>query len=516
MKVVFRVDASIQIGTGHVSRCLALATRLKNSGAQCCFVMRRLEGNMIAAVEAMGIPVIALDPPDTGQCSGDLAHSEWLGVDWSVDSNETAAALVPLGTVNWLVVDHYALDVRWESVLRESTENIMVIDDLADRRHDCEILLDQNLQVADDRYLGLLPENTIKLVGPRFALLRPEFARARMNPPLKADRCIARIFVYFGGVDLSGLTLRSLNAIEAIGRNETEVDVVVGAANPHSGDIAEWCQGRDWVNLHNGHNDMAQLMASADLAVGAGGSTSWERCCLGLPSIVVALADNQKPGGEAMGRAGAAIYLGDCKDLMDDDIIGALRLFGQNDALRSHVANVGSALVDGKGTDRVINYLRGAKIKLRPATADDGEQLWQWRNAEENRRYSINPAIIAFPDHQQWFSGVLKSSDQDLLIGEADGDAIGVLRFDHRETAATISVYLVPDRAGRGVGTQLLLAGNRWLAEFRPSAISIKAEILYENKASTRAFAAAGYLPFAGTLRYTPNRVTEKLAAEED
>lgn len=516
MKVVFRTDASIQIGTGHVSRCLALAMRLTNSGAECCFVMRRLDGNMIGAVETTGIPVISLEAPRPGHRCGDLAHSEWLEVDWMVDAKETAAALAPLGAIDWLVVDHYALDEHWERVLRGSAKNIMVIDDLADRRHDCDILLDQNLQVADDRYLALLPENAIKLVGPRFALLRAEFAHARMNAPLRAEQGTTRIFIYCGGVDLPGLTLRALMAIGTIRRNGTMIDVVVGASNPHASDIAEWCQGRDWVNLHNGCSDMAQLMASADLAVGAGGSTSWERCCLGLPSIVVALADNQKPGGEAMGKAGAAIYLGDCEALTDEELIGALRLLSHNNALRSHVAKVGSALVDGKGTDRVISYMRGAKIKLRRATADDCEKLWQWRNAEENRRYSLNATIIALPDHQKWFSDVLKSSDQDLLIGEADGAPVGVLRFDHRETAATISVYLVPNRAGRGEGTQLLHAGSRWLAEFRLSAKAIDAEILYENKASRRAFAAAGYLPFAETLRFTPILVTDKLTAKED
>lgn len=515
MKIVFRADASLQIGTGHVSRCLALATRLKNSGAECCFVMRRLDGNMIAAIETMGIFVISLDAPNSGYRSGDLAHSEWLGVDWTIDSKDTAAALAPLGAIDWLVVDHYALDARWERVLHNSVENIMAIDDLADRPHDCEILLDQNLQVADNRYSALLPENAVKLIGPRFALLRPEFARERMNLPLGAEQGITRIFVYCGGVDLPGLTLRALIATETIWQNRIRIDVVVGSSNPHSSDIAEWCQGRDWVNLHNGCSDMAQLMASADLAVGAGGSTSWERCCLGLPSIIVALADNQKPGGEAMGKAGASIYLGDCEFLMDEELVGALRLLGHNDALRSHIANVARALVDGKGADRVINYMYGAKIKLRRATTDDCDNLWQWRNAEENRRYAHNTSVIAFPDHQKWFSNVLKSSDQDLLIGEVDGVPVGVLRFDHYETASTISIYLVPNHAGRGEGTQLLLAGSRWMAEFHPSVIAIDADILYENTASRQAFSAAGYLPFAETLRYTPNRVTDKLTEED-
>lgn len=218
MKVAFRADASVGIGSGHVMRCLTLAGELKEAGAQIIFICRECEGNLCDLIEKQGIPVARI--------SGELQS-------WEADAFQSLEALKKYGKADWLVVDHYSLDHRWEAGIRNAAEKIMVIDDLADRIHDNDLLLDQNLyEDLENRYNGLAPPHCIKLLGPRYALLRPEFRKARASLR-KRDGIIRRILVSFGGSDPSNETAKALEAIGLLGKPEIAVDVVVGSSNPH-------------------------------------------------------------------------------------------------------------------------------------------------------------------------------------------------------------------------------------------------------------------------------------------
>ena len=494
--MALRVDASDAIGTGHLMRCLTLAEALAGEGHSCRFILRDLPGALPGLVEARGHAVSLLPAPTPGEpTDADLAHGAWLGVTRARDAAETAAVLGE--PVDWLVVDHYALAADWHRGLRPHARRLLAIDDLADRALDCDLLLDQNLQAAPDRYAGLLPAACEALIGPKYALLRPEFAALRAAPP---PRDPGRVLVSFGGIDAPGATLMALEALALAGMDARPVDVVAGPRNPHLPAIRAWCAARAQATWHESA-DMAALMVRAGLAIGAAGATAWERCCLGLPTLLVTIAANQRPGAQALAEAGAALWAGDV-DRTAHDLAAMLLTLERAPGLRDSLGTKAAALVDGLGVARVVRAMTTPAIALRPARAEDCDTVWQWRNDERTRRFIPDPAPILLESHRVWFAGVLSGERAvDLLIGEAAGQPVGVLRFDHAGPLATISIYLVPGRENRGEGRALLRAGHDWLAAHRPATEVIEALVLEGNAASHRAFQAAGYRPYASTWR---------------
>jgi UDP-2,4-diacetamido-2,4,6-trideoxy-beta-L-altropyranose hydrolase len=496
MRIALRVDGSDRIGTGHVVRCLTLADRLAEAGHACHFVMRDHLGAPTGLIETRGFPLTLLPRVD-GSDTGGLAHSHWLGTSQDRDAMDMLAALKE--PVDWLVVDHYALDQQWHRALRPSARHILVIDDIADRIHDCDLLLDQNLQGAAGRYDGLVPPACHVMLGPQYALLKPRFASLRDDRT--ATEGDGAILLYFGGIDAEGATLTALEAVAGAELRHRPIDVVVGDRNPHRAAVADWCAAHSNARFHGGGSDMAALMANAALAVGAAGATAWERCCLGLPTILVTLAENQKPGAAALAREGAAIWLGDFPEVSAETLAAALRTLDAAPHLADVIGRRAAALVDGRGTDRVVRAMDREPIVLRRAGPDDCDAVWTWRNDERTRRHSLDPAPVPLDDHRRWFSSSLANTDRALLIGESAGEPVGVLRYDRVADSATISVYLVPGREGRGEGARLIRAGSDWLVRNWPDVRAIDAEILEANQASSRAFAAAGFIAHLSLYR---------------
>ena len=314
MRVVFRTDASATIGIGHLMRCLTLASELQKNGCEITFIFRELSDSLVALVQGRGFEPIMLPGrlPGRFDCRRDAAATIEC-----IDEKPVR--------VDWLVVDHYEIDRSWESRLRSRAEKIMVIDDLANRAHDCDLLLDQNYyRDQDRRYGGLLPAACAKLLGPEYVLLRPEFlqARARLR---QRDGVIRRILVFFGGGDLGNQTLPAIEAIKALARADIVTDVVVGASNQNSAAVKAVCEATPNMNFHHQIENMAELMASADLALIAGGSTTWERCFLGLPAITVVVADNQEQTAIDVAHQEAGLYLGWADKLTSDDYLDAMR-----------------------------------------------------------------------------------------------------------------------------------------------------------------------------------------------
>jgi len=489
VQIAFRVDGSEAIGTGHIVRCLTLADHLSHEGHSCHFIIRDHPGAPVALIEAKGFSCSLLSPPD-GTGREELAHASWLGISQARDAEESLAALQ--GPVDWLVVDHYALDYRWHVLMRSIASKILVIDDIADRRHDCDLLVDQNLQIRSGRYEGLVPPACDVMLGPRYALLRPRFAELRVA--MTEVRPDGPALVYFGGVDSQGATLTALTAFSEPDMRDRPVDVVVGDLNPHRETIHRWCVERGNARFHSGGSDMPTLMARASIAVGAAGVTAWERCCLGVPTILVTIAENQKPGAAALARECAAIWVGEAGSISSDTIAAALRTLYAAPSLVTALSHRAAALVDGRGTGRIARAMASAPITVRTATADDCLPVWEWRNAEQTRRYFHDPAPVPIDDHRRWFARSLQNPRRALLIGERSGEPVGVLRFDKRDDAvALVSIYLIPGREGKGEGTQLLLAGHDWLARNWPDVTAVEAEVLHANKASSAAFLSAGF-----------------------
>lgn len=494
MKIAFRVDSSLQIGSGHVMRCLTLAEALRERGAETHFMCRELIGHLGGLIEAQGFGVCLLPAPDSGQKSLDWsAHASWLQVHWQQDANDTTEAMQKIGPVDWLVVDHYALDMNWETMLLVTAAKVMAIDDLADRPHACSLLLDQNFYAdMPSRYEGLLPQACTQLLGPRYALLRSEFGTERQRLR-ERDGSVKQLFVFLGGSDTSNQTEIVLSAIQRLNRNDIIVDVVVGEMNPRREAIKSLCSQLPNVNYHCQVSNVAALMATADLAVTAGGSTTWERCCLGLPSLVVSTADNQLKLCAFGAEKGLFHLLGRSGQLSVDDYFTALMIFTSTPENLRPFSSRGVELVDGKGAQRVASMMIPQEIRVRLAVAEDCDSIHSWRNAEETRRHIFDSQPIPIQAHRDWYAKALKNPDRILLVGELAGQPIGVLRFDIETGQATISIFLVPGVIGRGIGTELIRAGSRWLSLYHPEVKILNAEILGENVGSIRAFERAGY-----------------------
>lgn len=348
MRVVVRTDASTVIGSGHVMRCLALAQSLRDVAAQIVFVCRMLPGNLCDFIESHGYEVLRLSYP------ADSLESE----RWGIDAEQTISALESRKlTTDWVIVDHYALDRRWEFALRPLAAKIMAVDDLANRHHDCDLLLDQNLYTdMVTRYDALTPISCTKLLGPMYALLRPEFRNTRANIR-ERDGTVRRMLFFFGGSDPSNETAKALDALRLLGRSDIAVDVVVGASNPNSHQIEKQCGALSSVSFHCQVKNMAELMAAADLALGAGGTTTWERCCLGLPTLAIVVADNQVESVRTLAQAEIVFSLGAGSQVCSSDIAKALQQFLDDRDRCVMMSGASMQLVDGNGAERVSQAL---------------------------------------------------------------------------------------------------------------------------------------------------------------
>lgn len=313
MNIIFRVDSSYEIGTGHVMRCLTLANELKNSGAKVSFICRDLPGNLANYISNKGYHVFLLpfhtreQPVMTSK--SDRPYAAWLQVDWKTDAMETAQILMELAPVGCLIIDHYAIDLNWEEFLEDNVKKIVVIDDLADRPHQCSILIDQNSSCEEDRYNELVPKSCVKLLGTSYALLRPEFRSAKKQLARRDGR-INRILVFFGGTDPTNETLKTLKALSNHHFSSLHIDVVVGETNKNKDIIQQLCQEKPNMFFHYQINYMAELMRKADFSIGAGGSSTWERCYLGLPTLAIVTAENQMEITKLLHDKGATSCLG--------------------------------------------------------------------------------------------------------------------------------------------------------------------------------------------------------------
>ncbi len=358
MKAVIRVDSSALIGTGHLVRCRTLAEALRNHGGEVVFVCRNHKGHLIEALTTSRFPVIVM--PASQKTATGVEYTPWLGVTEVEDAVDTIAALAG-NRPDWLIVDHYGLGAKWQQSLRPHCQRIMVIDDLCNRPHDCDVLLDQNYAgTREARYQTLVPENCNLFVGPHYALLHPEYARIRAtkSPP---NGTIRRILIYFGGVDAENLTGLSLEALAAPAFEHLEIDVVLGGANPNAGAVEKLAAMRPRTRIHRMRPHLADLMAAADLAIGAGGATTWERLCLGLPSLVTALAENQIISCKALAADGLIWFAGQVGEV---DAIRIQRLVSKMIATPRELASQavrGANLVDGLGVARVAKLLHGAR-----------------------------------------------------------------------------------------------------------------------------------------------------------
>jgi UDP-2,4-diacetamido-2,4,6-trideoxy-beta-L-altropyranose hydrolase len=364
VKVAFRVDSSSEIGTGHLMRCLTLGLALREAGTDSLFMSRNLEGNLNTRVRAANFDLVELPAPVPGRLRAvgedEPTHAAWLRVDWHEDAAQTRDALLTRsGPLDWLITDHYALDARWERTLAAHARRHMVIDDLADRAHECNLLLDQNFAPEmPTRYRRHVPAGCVQMLGPTYALLQPMYKALRAG--IAARRApVKRILVYFGGADLHGMTVKAVAACARLGRPDIVVDVVMSSTSAQLEAVRREVSACRNSHLYLDLPSLAPLIAAADLAVGASGATVWERLCLGLPSVIVTVAENQRVLGDALQSEGLARRAGHYDQLGEDVLFEALRAAVDDPDLERWSVNCLQAC-DGRGTERVVAALTGS------------------------------------------------------------------------------------------------------------------------------------------------------------
>jgi UDP-2,4-diacetamido-2,4,6-trideoxy-beta-L-altropyranose hydrolase len=472
---VFRCDASAPLGSGHVRRCLTLADALADVGWSCRFLTASSSLEVVPALKSGRHEIVVLENPEA---------------DRPVDLDKFADAFA------LFVVDHYGRGRDFDQSWRDLSERILVIDDLANREHDADILIDQTLGRTPADYETLVPSHCHLLLGPVYALLRPEFSASRwIALERRASLATRRLFISVGGTDPLRLTQRVLAGLE--NTHLDGADIVVGPSDPGADRLEHeaYRTGTDIV-VHIDPDDVSPIMVRADLAIGAVGVSAWERCCLGLPSLLIVVAANQTENADRLVECGAAELL---RDLGPECIEAAFcRLLDDSARLRA-MSLAAACICDGLGTQRVALALSPEKakvgdVRLRPATLADGHKLWEWQTLSGIRRFARNPRVPAWPEHLAWLKQRLGDLGSLLNIVLVDEIPAGVLRLDRQVGGAfEVSILVDPAVQGKGIAHAALRAARRLL----PS-VPFQAEVHRDNVASRRLFSSCGYQEESG------------------
>ncbi|MED4585430.1 UDP-2,4-diacetamido-2,4,6-trideoxy-beta-L-altropyranose hydrolase [Brevibacillus choshinensis] len=349
VNIVFRVDAGYQLGAGHVTRCVTLADELKARGHSVTFISRENPGHYCDFIQKSGYFVHRLRV---------AAQSETNSLEsiTAIDA-KTTRDIVKGKNIDWIVVDHYQLDASWAQEVRPFVKRILVIDELANRPLECDILVNQDvLDNLQKSYVHLLEKNTKLLLGTKYATLRPQFANARKSIRRRTGD-VKSLLVGFGGSDSTNCTLKALEALRLFHPNIKPTHVIVGQNNIHKEPLEMLCGKEPSFLFHCQIENVANLMAQSDLAIGAGGTMIWERCCLGLPSFVITIADNQRVLNQKLDEMGAVVHLGDDGTVTYREIYHAIQSVMEDKKRLAEMSQIGMELIDGQGIDRIVNEM---------------------------------------------------------------------------------------------------------------------------------------------------------------
>ena len=485
--LLIRTDANPVIGTGHVMRMIALAQAWRTSGNEVLFLCSEITSPLEQRIRVE-----------------DFQLEKISGPPGSADDLEATAAIVSRDAKSdrsmAVALDGYQFGADFQLGVKKEGARLLVVDDYshADAYH-ADIVLNQNISAREELY-NQRDDGTQLLLGPRFALLRREFLHNHgwvRTIPNEAKK----LLVTLGGADVGNVTKKIIGALAGSG---LEVKVVVGGSNPHLASVRQAAEaasrGETNVELVLNSSDMPALMQWADMAVAAGGSTSWELAFTGLPSLFIILADNQEENAHELERHGFGLCLGRHSKFDASNFRKTLDRLASDNALRANFAVCGRDTVDGRGARRVVSILEGDEdLELTPVTETDCELLWEWANDSATRANSFDSAPIPLERHKEWFRAKLQDPHCRFLMATNQKlGKIGVVQFDCDNAHATISVSVASHARGKGFGKRLLSSAcDQMLAH--SGVDMIRAFIKPTNKASVRAFEAVGFVRDAGT-----------------
>ena len=493
MKIAFRVDSSIHIGSGHISRCTALARALRGKGAEVVFVCAELHGSHDFIVQHAGFDVLTVPKGDPKS-----------------DAMATAATL---GTqVDWLVVDHYGLGQSWERDMRPWCGRILTLDDLANRPHDADVLLDSTPQPDHERYRHLVPPEAVLLLGPRYAPISSDITELHSQTRDIGES--PSVLVFFGGSDPTDLSGRTLSALRHSDLSGVATDLVIGASNPHARSIREIATEMPFVTVHDATPSLAPLLARNTLGVGAGGVSMWERMCAGIPSIVVSLAENQVPSTHGVASQGVIDYLGPDEAVSSTELHRALVALLSDPLRCKQMSDQGRALVDGRGASRVVEALIPSNpdyLYIRSATESDRELLFGWANDPKVRHNATRQQAIPWADHVTWFTNRIHDPRTFMFILEADGLPVGQVRLELTAELAQWREVAVLDYS-----LDEVVRGRGWAASMVCSAIKslrkhvkvpVVADVQIGNSVSLSVLSQVGFIDDTIVLQPGINRL---------
>ena len=463
MQFLIRADASLQIGSGHIMRCLTLAHKLRQHH-RIAFITRAHQGHLADAIRQQGFDCILLPLPDHATTPAQpqrqpetacnelppsppapaIPHAAWLATSQAQDITDCAPHIRALAP-DWIICDHYALAAAWQTAARALCHSkIMVIDDLHDRAHDADLLLDQNHAHTAADYAPLVPPSCRILAGTRYALLRDEFAQhratslhQRATPPARQPETVLphsqNILINLGGVDKDNHTLAVLQALSAYVSSSLKAlpiraTIIMGATAPHLASVQRYAATAPYPGqvIANAHN-MAELMTQATWAIGAAGSTSWERCALGVPTLLLTIADNQRSIAAQLQRAGAALAL-EASQIHSPAFQATLTHLMQPEN-QHRLSQAAAQLCDAHGAERVAQHIAqlttAPQAQLRPATAADCHLIHTWRNHPSIRAMMFQPDPIPLPQHQAWFAAQLANPSFKMYVYTLGGTPQG-------------------------------------------------------------------------------------------
>jgi UDP-2,4-diacetamido-2,4,6-trideoxy-beta-L-altropyranose hydrolase len=477
MNLLIRADASVAIGTGHVMRCLALAQAWQDAGGRATFAM----AESTAAIEARL----------AAECCEVLSVAAAAG---SAEDAQQTISLARQWEADWIVIDGYRFSAEYQRVLKNAGFRVLAVDDYGHAESYCaDLVLNQNVSAHEALYVQRAPATKL-LLGAKYALLRREFAAWRACRREIADKG-QHVLVMMGGSDPENLTARVMEAIAKTGIEDLEAAVVVGGSNPHFEKLAEFAgKTGGKVRVLKNVGNVAELMAAADAAISAAGSTCWELCLLGLPALLIDVAENQTAVAKELDRRGCAIHVGG-REVSAERIAEQLRNLLESQTMRRSLWERCRQLVDGKGARRVVSVLRGeGDLCLRRAQPEDCRLLWEWANEPGVRSASFSQEAISWETHAAWFSEKMANREGSvILIAEDAGTPAGQIRFDQRPDGDwEVDVSVAASMRGRGLGAEIIASGLRELRKEHPRA-QVHAAIKPENAASRKAFEEAGF-----------------------
>jgi UDP-2,4-diacetamido-2,4,6-trideoxy-beta-L-altropyranose hydrolase len=487
MRIVFRVDASLKIGTGHVMRCLTIARSLQGHSNIIEFICRKHKGNLIDVIRSNGFNVFDLELLENSKADDKLFYSCWLRVTQKEDAEDCISAIQP-EKVDWLIVDHYSIDEDWEKELKQYCKQIMVIDDLADRKHLCDILLDQTFGRNKEDYSSLVRKSCKLLLGSKYAILRPEFFKWRQySLKRRSNFKFNQLLISMGGIDVDNFTERVIQILDKCNLpNDIVIIVIVGKFFPNLKSIKSRLDNLVYKSeIRVDVDNMAEIMANSDIAIGAAGSSTWERCCLGLPTIQVVTADNQK-------YIASNLYSIKAIELFNETYqiplkIEKLLKFSYKTSI------VSSSIVDGHGIQKVVKYINFNDahlnyLQVMPVEPKDSSFIYSLQN-KETRKYFINPNIPSADEHTAWFRRINNSHKSQLFILLLKGHKAGSLRLDNVDSGMIeISIIILKEYRGRGLAKKIL----EILEDLLPNR-TLKAVIHKDNGASKKIFTLFNY-----------------------